>query len=184
MAGYLTTPTKTQPLPSKSAYNATGRAYPDVAARATAYSLIDAKGATVTVDGTSGSTPTCAGIVSLLNDARFHKGGKPLGFLNPWLYSHQDALVDIAGGAFGADERYSDFDEHHSVLVRIGGVGWFCRDELQRVPQRRLECGRCAIGHCCTHDYGRQHDDGYSGSAVTRAAVQLRGERCERCWGG
>ena len=26
-------------------------------------------------------------------------GGKPLGFLNPWLYSHQSALVDIPGGA-------------------------------------------------------------------------------------
>ena len=77
VAGYLRSPTKTQPLPASTAWNATGRAYPDVSARATAFELIDAKGARVSVDGTSGACPTFAGIVSLLNDARFQKGAPP-----------------------------------------------------------------------------------------------------------
>ena len=39
-----------------------------------------------------------------LNDVRFRKGGKPLGFLNPMLYSNATAkaLVDIPNGANGA----------------------------------------------------------------------------------
>jgi tripeptidyl-peptidase-1 len=36
--------------------------------------------------GTSASTPTFAGIVSLLNDHRFNNGKKQLGFLNFLLY--------------------------------------------------------------------------------------------------
>jgi hypothetical protein len=44
--------------------------------------------------------------------------------------------VDIAGGTVGSVERYSDLDEHHSVLVSICcWVGWVCGDELQGVPQ-------------------------------------------------
>lgn len=96
--GYLSSTSKTQPLPPRTSWNVTGRAYPDVSARATDFTLV-LKGASASVDGTSGACPTFAGIVALLNDARFAKGGQPLGFLNPLLYSNQHALVDIPNGA-------------------------------------------------------------------------------------
>jgi hypothetical protein len=43
-------------------------------------------GSLTPVDGTSAATPTFAGVVSLMNDARLSQGKAPLGFLNPWLY--------------------------------------------------------------------------------------------------
>ena len=39
------------------------------------------------VGGTSASSPTFAGIITLLNDARIAEGMPPLGFLNPLIYS-------------------------------------------------------------------------------------------------
>jgi tripeptidyl-peptidase-1 len=54
--------------------------------------------------GTSASTPTFAGIISLINDVLLSKpNGKPLGFLNPLLYKlaelHPDAFFDITKGS-------------------------------------------------------------------------------------
>ena len=50
------------------------------------------------------STSASAGLISLLNAARLAKpGGKPMGFLNPWIYrsiySNADAFTDIVRGA-------------------------------------------------------------------------------------
>ena len=42
--------------------------------------------------GTSGSTPTLAGIISLLNDARLQNNKSTLGFLNPFLYQNPATL--------------------------------------------------------------------------------------------
>lgn len=39
------------------------------------------------IGGTSASSPTFAGFVALLNDARLRLGQPPLGFLNPLLYT-------------------------------------------------------------------------------------------------
>lgn len=51
------------------------------------------------ISGTSASTPTFAGIVSLLNDANLAAGKPPLGFLNPMLYSiGVGGLNDITQG--------------------------------------------------------------------------------------
>lgn len=50
------------------------------------------------VGGTSASTPTFAGIVSLLNDARMAKGMKPLGCLNQLFYKHPEVFTDITKG--------------------------------------------------------------------------------------
>ena len=35
---------------------------------------------------------------ALLNNLRLAKGGKPLGFLNPWVYKHADAWNDVTKG--------------------------------------------------------------------------------------
>ncbi|KAF8267660.1 peptidase S8/S53 domain-containing protein [Lactarius quietus] len=67
-------------------YNSAGRGIPDVAAQAFNYFIVDEnKG--YKQGGTSCATPTVAAIISLLNDYLLSMGKKPLGFLNPWLYS-------------------------------------------------------------------------------------------------
>ena len=49
--------------------------------------------------GTSAAAPVVAGILGLLNDARFRAGKGPLGFINPLLYAiGSPALNDIIGG--------------------------------------------------------------------------------------
>ena len=50
------------------------------------------------VGGTSASTPLFAGLVSLINDVRVSKGKKPLGFLNPFIYSNPQAFTDVTVG--------------------------------------------------------------------------------------
>jgi len=67
-------------------FNTTGRGYPDVAAQAENFQVI-VGGRTENVAGTSCSSPTFAGVVSLLNDFRIASGKAPLGFLNPLIYS-------------------------------------------------------------------------------------------------
>ena len=59
-------------LPPATAYNASNRGYPDLSA--------------IAVEGTSESSPTVAGIFSMLCDHRLNAGLKPLGFLAPRLW--------------------------------------------------------------------------------------------------
>lgn len=73
-------------LPQQSYYNRSNRAIPDVAA----YSenvLVFISGIVQPIGGTSCASPIVAGLVSLLNDKLLTAGKKPLGFLNPLLYS-------------------------------------------------------------------------------------------------
>jgi tripeptidyl-peptidase-1 len=72
-------------LPSAGYFNASGRAFPDVAAIGHNL-LIVLSGAAQPVGGTSASSPIFASIVALLNTAQIELTGKPLGFLNPFLY--------------------------------------------------------------------------------------------------
>ncbi|KAF8267312.1 subtilisin-like protein [Lactarius quietus] len=82
-----------------SYYNAEGRGFPDISAQAVGFGVFY-KGVLEIMDGTSGSTPTVAGIISLLNDYLISKGQPPLGFLNPWLYGEGLASFnDITSGS-------------------------------------------------------------------------------------
>ncbi|CAF9912746.1 MAG: hypothetical protein GOMPHAMPRED_007758 [Gomphillus americanus] len=85
-----------------SAYtNFSGRGFPDVAAHSLLpfYSIVD-EGSDTLTGGTSAASPVWGAIVGLLNDARLRNNKKPLGFLNPWLYSSgYKSLTDINGGA-------------------------------------------------------------------------------------
>ena len=79
-------------MPPASSFNASNRAYPDVAA--------------VGVDGTSQSCPIMAGVFSLLTDLRLNAGLKPLGFVAPRIYeiaaAHPgEAFEDITLGNSG-----------------------------------------------------------------------------------
>ena len=89
-------------VPPFKYFNSSGRAYPDVSAFATNFAIIH-KGSQIPVDGTSCSTPTFGGIVSLLNDIRLQHGKKTLGFLNPLLYLklRGRGFFDITAGANG-----------------------------------------------------------------------------------
>jgi len=71
-------------FPPTGYYNATGRGYPDVAAFG--HNCMIYAGGVEAVGGTSCATPAFAAVASLLNQAQIAKTGKPLGFLNPFLY--------------------------------------------------------------------------------------------------
>jgi len=72
-------------LPAAGYFNQSGRAFPDVAA--VGHNLLIVQGgAPQPVGGTSASAPIFAAVISMLNVAQIEKTGKPLGFLNPFLY--------------------------------------------------------------------------------------------------
>lgn len=80
-------------------YNASGRAYPDIAAYSVNYTIIW-NGTLIRVDGTSAATPTIAAILSLVNDALIAAGKPVLGWLNPWLYKKgRVAFTDVTSGS-------------------------------------------------------------------------------------
>ena len=90
------------PFPPKSAYNSKARATPDVSSLGEGYQII-MNGKTMTIGGTSASSPAFAGLISLLNEKRLQEGKKPLGFLNTWLYGLskkcKDGLTDVLEGS-------------------------------------------------------------------------------------
>ncbi|KAH9175813.1 subtilisin-like protein [Lactarius sanguifluus] len=80
-------------------YNPGGRGIPDIALQAMGYPII-LKNRRKKLSGTSCSTPTAAGIISLLNDYRISNGKAPLGFLNILLYGVcLESLNDITSGS-------------------------------------------------------------------------------------
>lgn len=84
---------------NKGWWNASGRAYPDIAAIGDGiYSRWNGKEDSRFT--TSASTAIAASIIGLLNDVRISKGKKLLGFLNPWLYSEGfKGFTDIVDGS-------------------------------------------------------------------------------------
>lgn len=89
-------------LPSSSLYNATGRAYPDIAAlggQVNPYCVAYKGGSFTGVAGTSASCPVAAGIFSQLNNVRLAAGKSSLGWLNPFIYSNSQCFNDIKDGS-------------------------------------------------------------------------------------
>lgn len=85
-------------LPDSSLYNSSGRGFPDVSAQGTGYAVINGGMTLPGVAGTSCSSPTFGGIISLINDQRMASGKSPLGFLNPFLYANADIFTDVTSG--------------------------------------------------------------------------------------
>ncbi|KAF7877472.1 hypothetical protein EAF04_001149 [Stromatinia cepivora] len=80
--------------------NFSGRGFPDISAHSLTpdYQVVYS-GQLSPSGGTSAAAPVVAGILGLLNDARFKAGKSALGFVNPLLYSLGiGALNDITGG--------------------------------------------------------------------------------------
>ncbi|KAH8993849.1 subtilisin-like protein [Lactarius hatsudake] len=83
----------------KGLFNPGGRGVPDIALQSMNYRFFF-KNKRGRVSGTSASTPTAAGIISLLNDYRISNGRPPLGFLNVLLYGTcLQGLNDITSGS-------------------------------------------------------------------------------------
>ncbi|KAF8879106.1 subtilisin-like protein [Gymnopilus junonius] len=75
------------------------RAFPDLAANGANY-VIGIDGEFELVFGTSASSPVVGSIITLVNDARIAVGKRPVGFLNPLIYSSsfKVAFNDITSG--------------------------------------------------------------------------------------
>jgi tripeptidyl-peptidase-1 len=80
-------------------YNTSGRAYPDISAQASGFTVVSNRIPEPGVAGTSCASPTAAGVIALLNDARIQAGKSTLGFLNPLIYKHSEQWNDISSGA-------------------------------------------------------------------------------------
>ena len=85
-------------IPPATYFNQNGRGFPDISALCNHFWIVNNRVPVPGVMGTSASTPTVAGIISLVNDARFHKGKSSLGFLNPFLYQNAAAMYDVTTG--------------------------------------------------------------------------------------
>ena len=96
-------------LPPHLSYNGSGRGTPDVSTLGSNFWIIS-EGFWQGVSGTSCSTPTFAGMVTMLNNIRL-QSGKTLGFLNPLIYQNAQAFNDITVG---------NNDVNHD------GYGWYC----------------------------------------------------------
>jgi len=74
------------PFPPAGSFIPGNRLYPDVAAFGSRI-LVVSGGAISVSAGTSASTPIIAGIMTLINEARFNVGKSSIGFWNPALYT-------------------------------------------------------------------------------------------------
>lgn len=85
-------------LPPADSFPAGGRGTPDVSALGEGFQVY-VGGHPTSVGGTSASSPTFAGLVSLMNEARLTAGKPAMGFLNPFLYKNEDAFFDVVKGS-------------------------------------------------------------------------------------
>jgi len=88
-------------LPDKSRFNQTGNGFPDVSAQAQGF-MVFWNGFEMPVAGTSCSSPSFTGILSLLNEQRLAGGKSSLGFLNPLIYKKLgpgNGFNDITSGS-------------------------------------------------------------------------------------
>lgn len=116
VAAYLSNPDAE--LPHAKYYNAHGRGYPDVSALAgmqnpycvASFLKFEAVG------GTSAAAPVVAAIFARLNGIRLAAGGKPMGFLNPFIYQNSAAFNDVrlgintGGGMAGGFKAIAGWD--------------------------------------------------------------------------
>lgn len=112
--------------PWKDLFVKSGRGFPDVALQASNYRVVLA-GKPHLIGGTSASAPAFAGLVGMLNDNRIAHGKKPLGFLNPWLYSDAVAktFTDITRGrSTGCDGTRFGTTPIEGNPAIVPGAGW------------------------------------------------------------
>lgn len=82
---------------NKGLFNTSGRAFPDISAQGENIAIVHS-GERILVEGTSASAPAVASLIALLNDRVLPKFGRPLGFLNPLIYTYPGLWNDITQG--------------------------------------------------------------------------------------
>ncbi len=110
--------------PSAGAFEGlANRMLPDVSAPADPNTgcLIRFNGANTTVGGTSWSTPTWAGLATLINQARVANNSAPLGLLGPKIYPLQNspAFRDITSGNNGSYSATTGYDLTSGIGVPV-----------------------------------------------------------------
>jgi len=106
-------------LPPSFSYNTSFRAYPDISFNGHNFLIVVSNNTvnpdqcpctTLPVDGTSASSPSLAGLLSLINDQLLAAGKPSLGFVNPALYqlhaSSPDSFNDITSGNNRCNRAY------------------------------------------------------------------------------
>ena len=73
------------------------RGFPDLSANGANY-VVAVDGSFSLVFGTSASSPTVGGILTLVNQERLLVGKAPIGFINPVIYQHPEVFHDITLG--------------------------------------------------------------------------------------
>jgi len=100
VADYVKDNLTPSPYPAGT-YNTSGtsRAYPDISANGANY-VVASDGAFGLVYGTSAAAPVVGSMLTMINDARLALGKKPIGFINPTIYSpaFKGAFNDITTG--------------------------------------------------------------------------------------
>jgi tripeptidyl-peptidase-1 len=122
-----------------------GRASPDVALLGEKFAVVEGRGQTVAVGGTSASTPTWGAIISLLNEECLSASGgsKTLGFINPLLYKNPDAFNDITTGSNAVGENSRSGWKCTEGWDAVTGLGTPQFTKLQTVV--RNACGSSSV---------------------------------------
>eukprot|EP01084_Bolivina_argentea_P043403 79965_1 len=128
-------------FPSSSRYDAQGRGYPDISAQSVGY-LIVIKETVYSVSGTSASSPTVAGMISMINYARIQNGKASLGFLNPVLY----------GSVYG--EQNGDFNYYFNDVTSGYNLGCSVDNNIGFYTAQ----GWDPVTGCGTPKFGRLYD--------------------------
>jgi kumamolisin len=151
--------------PSANPGGRVGRGVPDVsgdAAPSTGY-VVRADGKQMPVGGTSAVAPLWSALLGLINQQESASGGKPVGFLNPMLYSmalgSAGALRDIVSGNNGS---YG------------AGPGWDACTGLGSPDGTKL---LAQLGGKNSRPNGREGGPAESGPAMGRISKQVDGRR-------
>jgi len=128
------------PKTGTSTYATNGRGTPDVALLGEKFAVING-GHTIAVGGTSASTPSWGGIISLLNEECLSASGgsKTLGFVNPLFYQNADAFTDITQGSNAIGQNAKSGWKCTQGWDAVTGLGTPKFAQLQNVV--RTACG-------------------------------------------
>uniref|UniRef100_A0A7M5UVS3 Peptidase S53 domain-containing protein n=1 Tax=Clytia hemisphaerica TaxID=252671 RepID=A0A7M5UVS3_9CNID len=88
----------TEGVPPKDLRNKTGHAYPGIAALCRHFWVVNNRVPVPGVTGTSASTPSVGGTISMVNEHRLNANKPVMGFLNPFIYKNPQAFYDVTSG--------------------------------------------------------------------------------------